>query len=36
MTSSKIRRMLTKDETIDIIYLDLTFKSEQDYNVLFG
>lgn len=24
-----------KDETIDLIYLDPPFKSDQDYNVLF-
>jgi len=30
-----ILRQYIKDETIDLIYLDPPFKSEQDYNVLF-
>jgi len=30
-----LRRYIT-DETIDLIYLDPPFKSEQDYNVLFA
>ncbi len=31
-----ILRRYIKDETIDLIYLDPPFKSEQDYNVLFA
>jgi len=30
-----ILRRYIKDETIDLIYLDPPFKSDQDYNVLF-
>ena len=32
----EILRRYIKDETIDLIYLDPPFKSEQDYNVLFA
>ncbi len=31
-----VLRRYVKDETIDLIYLDPPFKSEQDYNVLFA
>ncbi|MFQ6034826.1 MAG: DNA methyltransferase, partial [Sedimentisphaerales bacterium] len=31
-----ILRRYIKDETVDLIYLDPPFKSEQDYNVLFA
>jgi len=31
-----ILRRYIKDETIDLIYLDPPFKSDQDYNVLFA
>ena len=31
-----ILRRYIKDETINIVYLDPPFKSEQDYNVLFA
>ena len=31
-----ILRRHVKDETVDLIYLDPPFKSEQDYNVLFA
>lgn len=31
-----ILRRYIKDETIDFVYLDPPFKSEQDYNVLFA
>ena len=30
-----ILRRYIKDETVDLIYLDPPFKSNQDYNVLF-
>jgi site-specific DNA-methyltransferase (adenine-specific) len=30
-----LRRSL-KDETVDLVYLDPPFKSNRDYNVLFG
>jgi site-specific DNA-methyltransferase (adenine-specific) len=30
-----ILRRYVKDETVDLVYLDPPFKSEQDYNVLF-
>jgi len=32
----EILRRYGKDETVDLIYLDPPFKSNQDYNVLFG
>ena len=31
-----ILRRYVKDETIDLIYLDPPFKSDQDYNILFA
>ena len=31
-----VLRIHIKDETIDLIYLDPPFKSNQDYNVLFA
>ena len=31
-----ILRRYIKDETIDLIYLDPPFKSDQDYNILFA
>jgi 16S rRNA G966 N2-methylase RsmD len=31
-----ILRRYIKDETIDLIYLDPPFKSNQDYNILFA
>ncbi len=31
-----IFRRYIKDDTIDLIYLDPPFKSDQDYNVLFA
>ena len=31
-----ILRRYIKDETIDLVYLDPPFKSNQDYNVLFA
>jgi 16S rRNA G966 N2-methylase RsmD len=32
----EILRRYVKDETIDLVYLDPPFKSNQDYNVLFA
>ncbi len=32
----QILRDYIKDETVDLIYLDPPFKSNKDYNVLFG
>ena len=31
----EILRRYVKDESVDLIYLDLPFKSDQNYNVLF-
>jgi 16S rRNA G966 N2-methylase RsmD len=31
-----ILRRYIKDESVDLIYLDPPFKSDQNYNVLFG
>jgi 16S rRNA G966 N2-methylase RsmD len=31
-----ILRCYLKDETVDLVYLDPPFKSDQDYNVLFA
>ena len=31
-----IMRQYIKDETVDLVYLDPPFKSDQDYNVLFA
>jgi 16S rRNA G966 N2-methylase RsmD len=31
-----VLRQHIKDETIDLIYLDPPFKSDQDYNILFA
>jgi hypothetical protein len=31
-----ILQRYVKDETVDLVYLDPPFKSNQDYNVLFG
>ena len=31
-----LKRYIIKDETVDLIYLDPPFKSNQDYNVLFA
>jgi site-specific DNA-methyltransferase (adenine-specific) len=31
-----ILRRYLKDETVDLVYLDPPFKSNQDYNVLFA
>ena len=31
-----ILRRYVKDESVDLVYLDPPFKSNQDYNVLFG
>jgi len=31
-----VLRRYVKDETVDLIYLDPPFKSQQDYNVLFA
>ena len=31
-----ILRRYVKDETVDLVYLDPPFKSNQDYNVLFA
>src|SRR5438093_7194440 len=31
-----VLRLHVKDETVDLVYLDPPFKSDQDYNVLFA
>ena len=31
-----VLRRYVKDETVDLVYLDPPFNSNQDYNVLFG
>jgi len=32
----EILRRYIEDESVDLVYLDLPFKSDQDYNILFA